>query len=422
MTGCGVTMRTAWCRCEYQGIDYLDGEDGDDQMVGGGNDDMLIGGAGSDVMLGDDVQSEVAVSAHGDDHMEGGAGNDVMAGGGGNDEMLGGADNDQLQGDDLGSNVDGSAHGMDWLEGGSGNDTLFGGGNDDTLFGDDDNDILHGDDIESSLALQFHGADMLDGGAGNDQLYGDGGDDQLFGDAGSDYLDGGSGDDVLDGGLGSDALFGGAGNDTLYADGNDYLDGGAGDDTYVLSLDAASGASPIIADGQGVNTIAFAQGLGDTGSAQLFSQGGQVFLSTGGLGVVALGAQTRLSNTLLYAGGTTASLQQVAVSVDASGRIHSAYLTTDGPVSTATATFAQVAFWHCVRGCARRRFGRRLPGRRGWATTRSAAMRATTLLFGGAGADILIGGAGADQMFGGDANGANDDASRYLPVRPRRRP
>ena len=117
-----------------------------------------------------------------------------------------------------------------------------------------------------------------------------------------------------------------------------------------------------------------------------------------------------MSNTLLYAGGTTASLQQVAVSVDASGRIHSAYLTTDGPVSTATATFAQ-----SLSGTA---FADALDGGSGddvldgsLGDDALSGNAGDDALFGGAGADILIGGAGADQMFGGDANGANDDAT-----------
>ncbi|MDB5874493.1 MAG: hypothetical protein JWQ07_3935, partial [Ramlibacter sp.] len=263
-----------------QGNDYLDGEEGDDYLAGGGSNDQLFGGDGNDTMLGDDQQSVLPVSAHGDDYMDGEDGNDLMAGGGGNDTLYGGTGNDQMQGDDLGSNVAASAHGNDYLDGEAGDDTLIGGGKDDTLYGGEGADLLRGDDRGDAVAGTFHGADYLDGEAGNDTLIGDGGADTLYGGDGNDALSGDDsgnivagafhGVDYLDGEAGNDTLRGGGGADTLYGgDGDDVV---AGDDD--LSLLAAEFHGDDVLDGGNGND----QLIGGGGNDQLAGGAGDDIL------------------------------------------------------------------------------------------------------------------------------------------------
>jgi Ca2+-binding RTX toxin-like protein len=100
--------------------------------------------------------------------------------------------------------------------------------------GNDRADLGAGDDS----ALGGEGGDTLGGGDGNDALRGGNGADRLAGDAGDDQLIGGAGADDLAGGAGNDSLDGGADDDTLLAgDGQDVLLGGSGSD----SLDAGAG-------------------------------------------------------------------------------------------------------------------------------------------------------------------------------------
>jgi Ca2+-binding RTX toxin-like protein len=73
------------------GDDGLAGQEGDDSLVGGNGNDRLYGWIGNDVLLGD----------VGDDSLYGGSGNDLLTGGGGADTFNFG--NDFLAGDTFGS-------------------------------------------------------------------------------------------------------------------------------------------------------------------------------------------------------------------------------------------------------------------------------------------------------------------------------
>lgn len=267
------------------GRDYLDGEDGNDLMFGDSGSDTLYGGAGDDTMLGDDGMflsdpDHLAPQYQGDDYMDGEDGNDSMGGGGGADTMFGGAGNDTMGGDAGASQLEGQFHGNDYLDGEDGNDDMLGWGGSDTLLGGSGDDRMWGDgslrtpDNPDYLQGQFHGDDYMDGGEGNDQMWGDGGNDNLYGGAGddtlygdntlellpaefhgNDFLDGGDGNDKLIGGGGNDTLYGGAGNDTLIGgDGFDYMNGGTGNDAF------EAGAGDTVVDTSGVNTLKLVDG------------------------------------------------------------------------------------------------------------------------------------------------------------------
>ena len=161
------------------GADTLTGTDGINFIQGNGGNDSIYGGGGDDELWGN----------NGNDLLEGGLGNDTLLGHAGDDTLRGEAGNDILDGD-LGNNT---------LEGGAGHDQLR------SLTG---NDILDGGD----------GNDTLDAGAGDDTLSGGAGLDDLKGGWGIDVLTGGDGNDTLDGGGDADQLFGGAGDDHLIGD------------------------------------------------------------------------------------------------------------------------------------------------------------------------------------------------------------
>jgi len=251
--------------------EYVDGENGDDQIFtgagndlifGGDGDDLIVSGGGDDYIWGDrnawcktDGWRDWAVTEHATDVGNGvmlyrydvahifteddsGVGNDIIYAGAGNDVVFG------ERGDDI-----------IYLE--AGNDKAWGGEGADIIMGGDGDDLIHGDNSVSVIAEHLHGDDFLDGGAGNDVLYGGGGsdillggegDDKLVGDDtdqlvhGDDYLDGGAGNDILIGNGGADVLLGGDGDDELHGDagdtpdslhGDDYLDGGAGNDLLI---------------------------------------------------------------------------------------------------------------------------------------------------------------------------------------------
>ncbi len=277
---------------QFQGEDYIDGEDGDDVAEGGGKDDVLYGGAGDDVLWGDTsaehLKGDAATdpNAWGDDYLDGEDGDDLLYGGGGDDTLYGGMGDDQLAGDD-GPALAGSMHGNDYLDGEDGDDTLFGGGKDDALFGGEGDDTLQGDSAD--LDGEFHGDDYLDGEAGDDSLFGQGGDDQLYGGAGDDELYG-DGDDVavqyhgadlLDGGDGDDRLFGGGGDDTLIGGaGDDQLSGDAGNDLLV----GGTGAD-VLVGGSGDDTLQGGEGddsiYGGDGSDQIAGGAGNDILNSG---------------------------------------------------------------------------------------------------------------------------------------------
>jgi Ca2+-binding RTX toxin-like protein len=124
------------------GLDYLRGEEGNDQIFGG----------------------------FGFDDVHGNMGDDTVSGGTGNDWVVGGKDNDNLTGDD----------GDDIVYGNLGDDTCDGGAGADIVRGGQANDILRGGD----------GADFLSGDRGDDTITGGAGADTFssFGDAGLDRV------------------------------------------------------------------------------------------------------------------------------------------------------------------------------------------------------------------------------------------
>jgi Ca2+-binding RTX toxin-like protein len=303
--------------------EWVDAEDGDDQIfTGAGNDliaggdgnDLIVSGGGNDYIWGDwntgsssgdawrnwavtetvtgdeenNTYTYTVANIHGqdnlgvgDDIIYAGAGNDVVFGErgddlifleAGDDKAWGGAGADILSGGDGDDLINGdngleklaeSLHGDDYLDGGDGNDTLIGSGDDDILFGGDGDDVLDGD--EGGLAASLHGDDYLDGGAGNDILIGNGGSDMLLGGDGDDEIYGEASDTPSEA-HGDDYLDGGAGNDTLIGTGgDDILFGGGGDD--VLDGDTSGLAHSLFGndylDGGAGNDILIGNGGSD---------------------------------------------------------------------------------------------------------------------------------------------------------------
>ena len=138
--------------------DFLNGEEGNDQLFGGKGKDTIFGGLGDDLALGGKDK----------DVLKGNAGNDILVGEEGNDTLSGGDDHDLLKG-------------------GRGKDILSGDAGDDELYGEESNDILFGNS----------GNDLLKGGKGKDILIGGQDNDTLFGGEDSDLLFGGEGSDIF---------------------------------------------------------------------------------------------------------------------------------------------------------------------------------------------------------------------------------
>ncbi len=191
------------------GVDYMQGNNGNDQLYGNSGYDEIKGGLGNDQLYGDQD-------------------NDYLYGQLGNDTLFGGTQNDQLYGNE----------GNDTLNGGTGTDTMIGGaGNDRYYLGYDVIDVITDNGlstdidtvvmpyqlssytlpvgIEKGIITVGVLASSLNGNDGNNALMGNDGNNTLNGGAGSDLLFGGLGDDVLNGGMGNDALSGGSGKDTF---------------------------------------------------------------------------------------------------------------------------------------------------------------------------------------------------------------
>ena len=269
------------------GSDFLDGNEGNDQLLGQGAADTLYGGDGDDGLYGDASAAFLPVAYHGDDYLNGESGEDTLTGGGGSDTLVGGTDDDTVFGD--GEGLSSTFHGEDWLEGNEGNDVLVGNGGDDFLFGGEGSDELFGDDSSSSGEI---GNDWLDGGAGDDRLKGGAGDDVLVGGTDSDSLDGGAGLDMLYGEDGNDYLIGSAGTDTLSGGlGNDTYEivddddlvleeGGEGDDVMLARVDAtiAYNVEQLILLETATNAYGNEDGnvlVGNNNSNSLYGRGGE---------------------------------------------------------------------------------------------------------------------------------------------------
>jgi Ca2+-binding RTX toxin-like protein len=211
------------------GDDFFDGGSGKDIIYGGAdnddlrgsqNSDQLYGGAGNDTLyaMGIVLISRDPDPRNGDgaiNYLFGNEGNDELYASTGDDQLYGGTGDDYIDGwegaDTLygGDDIVGVNSGNDVLVAWSGDDYIYGGDGNDWLDGSYDNDILYGGDGEDILGNSVAPED------GSDQMYGEGNNDQLYGGAGDDTLDGGSGNDTLIGGAGDDILVGGVGNDTL---------------------------------------------------------------------------------------------------------------------------------------------------------------------------------------------------------------
>lgn len=271
------------------GLDVIDGGDGDDLIFGQDDDDTLYGGDGNDTLFG----------GIDEDELSGGSGNDVLLGGQGADFVSGGDDADTI-GAGVGDTIIGGEGGDDddsvvvsglatvtydgndpaseagtityynddlteagtadfseienvyvvgsassssvledpssipgalsvdgIVEGTSGDDLI-----DLSYTGDPDGDMVDGDDAvlplvdEQDVIVAGAGDDTVEGHDDGDIIFGGSGEDVLSGMGGNDAIDGGSGDDILDGGAGTDILVGGEGNDTISGGNDDPNDSG----------------------------------------------------------------------------------------------------------------------------------------------------------------------------------------------------
>jgi hypothetical protein len=152
------------------GIDWIDGQNGNDQVSYVLDTVDLTVNLTTNINLGGGAQGDLLF---GIERVQTGSGNDSITGDGTFNTLRGNDGIDTLYG--LGDN--------DILYGGNGNDILDGGSGDDILYGEPDSDTL----------ISTSGADQLYGGSGNDQLFLSVGQVNLAGV----LLDGGSGSDTV---------------------------------------------------------------------------------------------------------------------------------------------------------------------------------------------------------------------------------
>lgn len=273
------------------GVDWIFGAGGDDELSGGADNDYIDTGDGDDVASGE-LGSDTILGGAGEDRLYGGFGPaggglandvDVIYGGLNSDRIWGGAGDDMIAADsdpsltadpfdftrsapdrgDSGQDlVDGSAGddlilgegGRDFLIGGRGSDVIVGGAESDLIWagtsefggGDPtDADTVYGDDGDPQTPTAGEARDVIFGSAGADMLYGEGGNDSISGGSGGDTIDGGDGADDLFGNRGNDKIFGGRGEDELFGgSGADDLHGGANPDTLWFDIPLAGQVNP----------------------------------------------------------------------------------------------------------------------------------------------------------------------------------
>ena len=260
--------------------DYINGLAGNDAIAGEGGKDYILGGAGNDSIDG----------GAGDDTIDGGEGNDTIAGGEGDDFIKGGVGNDIIHGDDIsvqtyGNEIHHQMYGNDTIDGGEGSNIMHGGdGTDFVSFASSTHPVTaclvegtakHGDDID-----HFYDFEGIIGSDYDDSLYGNDQDNTFIGGLGNDIIDGGvdsnntvsyiSAKSGVVVSLVSEATnSGGAGNDTLtniqnligsdhgdFLTGNDFsniLTGGVGADT--MSGGLGNDTFHYSSTGQGGDTI-----------------------------------------------------------------------------------------------------------------------------------------------------------------------
>lgn len=446
------------------GDDLIDGGAGNDSISGNGGNDTLDGGTGNDAVLGG-AGNDLLYGNEGDDHLQGDDGNDWLDGGDGNDQLSGGDGNDTLIG----------GSGNDILQGGDGDDTYFVEGDDSitdtsgvsTIYM---NGVLQASNLEveysqegdcyrlrdstgatvvvssqtlanskfvlndgtsqsvNSIFAQTVSADMnivasnspstyfgatgndsITGGSAADTLYGGAGDDFISGGGGDDALYGGSGNDTLDGGIGINALIGGAGNDLLISSGDDYLDGGEGDDSYQVNVSTTHTAT--INDASGSNKLLLS-GVSDTADLTLFAENGNVYLSVGKLGLVALGGDVDFSQlTIVLDSGESVTAQTLLDRDNGGvGLVRTAkwnagtgiQWTIDSSSSQSIVASADRAVW--LQGGV---VGDVLIG--GDQGDRLDGGSGDDVLSAGLGADTLIGGRGDDLLSSGSYDGVSDE-------------
>jgi Ca2+-binding RTX toxin-like protein len=196
-------------QASFQGMEQLDGGDGDDALDATG---ML-----SDIAIGGGAGNDSISAGAGNDNLSGGDGDDALVGNVGNDTLDGGAGADLLyggDGNDMFMYWNGDVPTGDTVDGGTGVDTMFfatqAGSNlsvllDDALLnnieqvsGMDGNDNFNGWALTNGVTLSGQGGnDYLSGGAGNDLIFGGAGSDFLRGLGGADTLVGGDADDIF---------------------------------------------------------------------------------------------------------------------------------------------------------------------------------------------------------------------------------
>ncbi|MCP9834022.1 MULTISPECIES: hypothetical protein [unclassified Cyanobium] len=237
-----------------QGLDFVDGQGGDDSIVGSLANDDLRGSEGNDTLRGGDGNDTLR-GGNGIDLFDGGAGVDTIdfsfTGTGGSITLPSGVSTiggfnesftsiENVIGSQGADSITGSAD-ANILDGAGGNDTILGGNGNDTILGGFGLNSLNGESGVDTVDFRFlgagNGADInlttqlasvvgvgnttvvafenAVGGAGNDTMTGTTAANYLDGLSGNDSIFGDSGNDTLSGGLGADSLNGGAGIDTV---------------------------------------------------------------------------------------------------------------------------------------------------------------------------------------------------------------
>lgn len=219
-----------------------DEQDGDDCVIGGQRNDTIYGGGNTStgfvtdggtittVRLGDFLQGN-----NGADEIFGEDGNDYIQGNNGGDTINGGDHNDLIFGENAFEGGEGG-EAATWT--GSSNPGTFPSGkppegfqvtNGEQFFTADDFNLYDVTDTSvgnyDGWSFGFNTQDVIDGDSGNDTIFGGGNDDTIDGGNGNDILEGNKGSDTIDGQNNNDVLIGGKDAD--------LLTGGIGSDIFV---------------------------------------------------------------------------------------------------------------------------------------------------------------------------------------------
>ena len=397
-----------------EGDDFIQAQDGKDNLKGGKGIDLLYGGNESDTLEGD-LNDDLLVGEGGGDILDGGDGSDtasyvtsqtgvsvnlatgVASGPDATGDRFISIEN--LEGSEQGDIVAGNAE-NNVLDGLGGNDRLFGDGGDDLLIGGSGADILNGgpgSDTASYLTSTSPEevlVNLLTGFASGGDATGDSFEsiENLVGSTAPDTLIGNSESNILSGNLGNDSLVGNGGDDSFFGDGgNDILSGGAGKDVFIygsiidgLQPDLIQGSDTILDFTSGEDKVQISSAYGFTNANAVISslsrtQQGLVFNLGGTQGSILFANLTSLTPVDIEILGT------VQPPLTNSGSF-------DYATSTASVTqdFGTVTVAVNVTGTA-------------FADSFIGTSKADELM-GGAGEDTLRGGAGDDSLSGGSGN------------------